>query len=639
MAATLRSDASLATAPVTALADTIAPGSPARPLRDLFLAASWFALAGGLVEVTLLGVKRLVLHHEVRLGPQVVWMTPTADLLLALAVALLLAPFVRRWRSLGSPRVVASVFSFLAVLGVLLVEHWSYPAGIVVLALGAGIQVGRLVGASPGRVRRFALRTLPALAGIVLVLGIGLNAYVRVRERLALAALPAARAGAPNVLLLIWDTVRAADLGLYGYDRPTTPVLQAFAAQGATFDGAIATAPWTLPSHAGMFTGRYPHELSADWTHPLGRRWPTLAEVLDRGGYSTAGFAANTIYASYEFGLDRGFVHYEDYVVSPGQLVLASALLRTITNEHTLRSLVRSDRVIGRKTAADVNRAALTWLDHRRDRRPFFLFLNEFDAHEPYEAPEPFGARFAPLPRPQHWNVDNHTNSAEHQGRWQLTQAEIAAEHNAYDASIAYLDARLGDLLRQLTARRLLDNTIVIVAADHGEEFGRHKVFEHGNSLYVPVLHVPLVVVWPRGVPAGRRVTQHVSLADLPATVLDLADIDPVPFPGRSLARFWDPAAPGRRGEEAIVASEVRRQPGAPAWYPVAHGDLQAVIEDGFHLIRDGDGHDELYDLRTDPWEMRDLASSAAYATARQRLDRRLVPGSASGSGGASGSP
>ncbi len=604
----------------------VASPTPARAdrwLGDLLLAAAWFPLVGGLAEVAVLAAKWFLLHHQVRLGPQIVWMTPLADLALSLAIALPLALAAWRWRALRSQRVPVTVFSFLAVLGVLLTEQWTYPAGVVVLALGAAVQLGRVAGA---RARRFARATLPALAALVLALGLGYNAYASIRERLALARLPAARVGAPNVLLLIWDTVRAADLSLYGFDRPTTPQLQAFAAGGVTFDGAIATAPWTLPSHAGMFTGRYPDELSTGWLRPLDGRWPTLAETLDRHGYSTAGFAANTIYASYEFGLTRGFTHYEDYVVSPGEFVLASSLLRTLTNDRRLRALVGSERVLGRKTAADVNRAVLAWLDQRRDRRPFFLFLNEFDAHEPYLAPAPFGTRFGPLPHLRVWNVHNRTNSAEHQGRWKQTPAEVAAEHNAYDASIAYMDAQLGRLLGQLRARHLLDNTVVIVAADHGEQFGRHGVFEHGNSLYLPVLHVPLVVVWPREVPAGARVAPPVSLADLPATVLDLAQIDDGPFPGRSLARFWNPAAPGRPGEEAVVASAVGRQRGAPAWYPVASGDLHGVVDHGFHLIRHGDGRLELYDLRADPAEEHDLAAQPGYAATLTRLERELVP-------------
>ena len=121
----------------------------------------------------------------------------------------------------------------------------------------------------------------------------------------------------PNVLLIVLDTVRADRLSLYGYRRPTSPTLERLAKRGIRFDEARATAPWTLPSHASMFTGRWPHELDVNWHTPLGTKFPTLAEYLGSRGYATAGFVANVHYCSYEFGLDRGFTHYEDYVLEP----------------------------------------------------------------------------------------------------------------------------------------------------------------------------------------------------------------------------------------------------------------------------------------------------------------------------------
>ena len=122
-------------------------------------------------------------------------------------------------------------------------------------------------------------------------------------------------ANSPNVLLIVLDTVRADHLSLYGYERPTTPNLERLAKRGIRFDNARATAPWTLPSHASMFTGHWPHELGAKWMTPLRGNLPTLAEYLGAHGYATAGFVANVVYCSQETGLARGFTHYEDYVL------------------------------------------------------------------------------------------------------------------------------------------------------------------------------------------------------------------------------------------------------------------------------------------------------------------------------------
>ena len=120
---------------------------------------------------------------------------------------------------------------------------------------------------------------------------------------------------APNVLLIVLDTVRADHLSLYGYRRPTSPTLERLARRGVRFDEARATAPWTLPSHASLFTGRWPHELGVKWLTPWRGNDPTLAEYLGSRGYATAGFVANTLYCSYDSGLGRGFTRYDDYIL------------------------------------------------------------------------------------------------------------------------------------------------------------------------------------------------------------------------------------------------------------------------------------------------------------------------------------
>src|SRR5690606_25192479 len=161
-----------------------------------------------------------------------------------------------------------------------------------------------------------------------------------------------------NVLLLVLDTVRADALStaLAADDESHTPHIAALARRGVVFDGAISTAPWTLPAHGGLFTGRLPQELSSDWLAPLDDRWPTLAEALDAEGYATGGFIANTRYCSAETGLARGFEHYEDYRVSPGDLLLCTALGRRWIASDIPAALGWWDWP-GRKPAAEVNAA------------------------------------------------------------------------------------------------------------------------------------------------------------------------------------------------------------------------------------------------------------------------------------------
>ena len=164
------------------------------------------------------------------------------------------------------------------------------------------------------RWRRWLKLSFPCLLALVLVVAglvFGGDWLKEWRE----ARRPLPPADSPNVLLIVLDTVRADHLSLYGYQRATTPTLERLAKRAIRFDEARATAPWTLASHASMFTGRLPHELAVKWQTPLRTGFPTLAEYLGSQGYATAGFVANTEYCSYDTGLDRGFTHYEDYVI------------------------------------------------------------------------------------------------------------------------------------------------------------------------------------------------------------------------------------------------------------------------------------------------------------------------------------
>ena len=201
----------------------------------------------------------------------------------------------------------------------------------------------------------------------------------------------------PNVLLLVMDTVRADRLSLHGYKRDTTPNLVRLARKGVRFDQARSTAPWTLPSHASMFTGRWPHQTGVSEDRPLDATHPTLAEFLSDRGYLTAGFVGNTYFCNSWFGLGRGFAHYEDFydedlVISITETLRCSALGRCLLRIASLPLGVERRR----KDAAAVNHDFLDWLSEQDKERPFFAFLNFFDAHTPYLLPEGAEPRFGP---------------------------------------------------------------------------------------------------------------------------------------------------------------------------------------------------------------------------------------------------
>jgi arylsulfatase A-like enzyme len=475
------------------------------------------------------------------------------------------------------------------------------------------VQAGRLLSARARGLDRLVRRSLPVplvLLAATVAVCYGRGAWTTSR--------PAPPSGARNVLLVVLDTVRADRLSLYGYSRDTSPNLARLAARGVRFDRALATSPWTAPSHASMFTGRWASDLSVGWSRPLDAACPTLAGYLGGLGYDTAGFVANTTYCSYETGLDRGFARYEDYDVSPRAVVFCSAVV-----QRTLTFVQKHPRLEGdgssgfRKSAGRINADFLGWLSRRGPgARPFFAFLNYYDVHHPYLRP---GDRpsDAGLLR-SWWSLDKR--------RLDARQVERACD--AYDDCIAYLDDQLGRLFGELERRGVLRDTLVVVTADHGEHLGEQHLCGHGVSLYRPELHVPLIVVGPEDlVPSGRVVRAPVSLRDMAATVVDRLGVVPgaSPFPGRSLERAWSGGV--AVAEVEPLRSDIEAAPeddpnlGAS---PSRRGPMTSLVARGLHYIHNGDGREELYDLDGDPGEERDLAPAPDSGVALGRFRHLL---------------
>lgn len=570
-----------------------------------------FGLAAGLGELGFGAVRKFVRKLFLFQPVDTLWMTPTVDAAL-FALAALAWLGVRALRGQPTPqREIVGLGAGLAALTLFLLIPPIHQAASFLMAAGIGVQAGRMRWADHPTIARAARRLVIGAAPVLAALAVGLPASRWIAERRAVSALPAPSAG-PNILLIILDTVRAASLSLYGYERPTTPQLTRWAERGVRFTMAQSTAPWTLPSHASLFTGREAHDLPTDWYVPLDGRFPTLAEVLSARGYLTAGFVANLPYTNRETGLARGFQRYEDYPLSPGQILVSSMLVRAVTLNERLRDLIGTRELVVRKKAGDINHAFLRWLD-RRPERPFFAFLNYYDAHTPFVPPEPFRSSFAPPGEPFHSDLALRTREDE---PWDPSL--IRGARNAYDGAIAALDASLGALFDELDRRGVLDSTVVIVTSDHGEEFAEHGLFAHGNSLYLPALHVPLLVWYP-GAPRGLAVDTPVSIRDVAATIIDLAGAEPGSVAGRSLRRFWAGELPPAEVRDTLY-TEVRHAPKLPAWYPSTKGDLLGVQEGTLRLIRNGDGSFESYDIAVDPWEQDNLIDEAAFADRIARL-------------------
>ncbi|MEO6445546.1 MAG: sulfatase [Gemmatimonadaceae bacterium] len=542
------------------------------------------------------------------------WISPLAYLAWFLPPALVLLLLATRITALRSPRLQGAVVGALASFALLLQVPGLHALAIVALALGVGVQLGRMLGQDVARgMRRARVATL-VLAGALFVAGIPGIVFYRVHQRIQLRGLAVAADDAPNIVLLILDTVRAANLSVYGYARPTSPSLERLAAEGVLFESAMAPAPWTAPSHATMLTGRYPFHLGISYRTPMVDSVRTVAEVLQAKGYATAAFMGNAYYAGRRTGFDRGFARYDDYPFSLWQLFWSSSLsqleisrrivqtVRAGVTRGRLAALLHAEfRIVGenqgdRYTAEELVENFTEWRSGI-GRRPFFAMLNFFDAHSPYESP--LQTRFAG-------------------GRTSL---------DAYDGAIAYSDSMIGRLRAHLQQSGELDNTIFVVVADHGEQFGEHDLNGHGNSLYLELLHVPLLIRAPGRVPGGVRVPEVVSLRDVPATLLDLAGIPGSGIPGYSLAPLWRDSAAALVSPALAEAEHPANQRNA---WPTSYGPMKSVVTAGYHYIRRGDGQERVFRWGEDTTGRGDVTPTehgrAVIDSSRAVLERLLGP-------------
>jgi arylsulfatase A-like enzyme len=400
---------------------------------------------------------------------------------------------------------------------------------------------------------------------------------------LALVAVLAAtgcRKPAPrwNVVVVTFDTTRADHLGCYGNADARTPVVDRLAAEGVLFESAYSSVPLTAPSHATLLTGRFPmaHGVRDNGLFVLGQEQLTLAEILKQRGYRT-GAAVGGFPLLARYGLNQGFDFYDDRLTPSYDSPLAGAPRRRHAFEFEERR------------AARVNEAVFDWLGSGRGE-PFFLWVHYYDPHRPHDPPVPYDQLLA----------------------------------DPYDGEIAYADESLGTLLARLGRDGVLDRTLVVLTADHGEGLGEHRELTHSYLLYESTLHVPLVMRGP-GLPAGRRVSGRVRLVDVAPTVLDALDI-PVPpeMQGRSLEPLMGKgtSAAAERTHYAETLSPRLSQ----NW-----GELRALYEGRWKYIHGP--KPELFDLSADPRELQNLASSRPDQAATMRdalstfLNRNSPPG------------
>jgi len=588
------------------------------PVTRLLAIAVWMGLSYGIFEGTesfILSEIPNALGWDNGNTIQAMMVMPGLYLVAYLLLCVLLLPLTlvirRPWWDVVLVFLLASFSGYLAAKTTGSLVQWT----CAVLGLGVGTAAVRLYRAHQERWSVAVVRRLPVMvAATLLVIG-GAFLAARFAESRELAALPPPDANRPNVLLIVLDTQRADFLSSYGNRRVTTPHLDSLAAGGVLFERAFASSSWTLPSHISLFTGLlgFQHRTEERARRVLQPGPVTLAEQLSREGYATGGFVANLYWTGRQTGLARGFAHYEDYYGTLGDALHRATLIRDF---GTIQQMLGAIDVQGRKRASHINREVLGWLE-RVKGRPFFAFLNYFDVHAPYLPPEPFKGRFGvirPEFRAKRLEIGNQPKRPQTAERW-------AYKVDRYQEMMLYLDDHLGKLFAELKRRGVLDNTIVIVTADHGEHFGEHGgIGEHGASLYTQETWVPLIIRYPERVPAGIRMSAAVSVADIPATITSLAGVRDT-FPGRSLLQ---PAEAAEPAATPIVSEMAKTENDDPKEWPGSQGWVKSLVVYPWHYIRLEKGREDLFNLATDLHDATNLAAVPEHAAVLKDLRTRL---------------
>lgn len=391
----------------------------------------------------------------------------------------------------------------------------------------------------------------------------------------------------PHVILISIDTLRADHLSCYGYGRQTSPTLDGLARDGVRFEHAYAQASWTLPSHMSLLTSQYPHVHGVQRSNEsLGEQGLTLAEVLRASGYQTSAFISWT-YVSRRYGFAQGFDDFAE-LLPPASLI--------------------DDDTSAAFKAEEVTDHVTRWLTGRKGTRPLFLFVHYFDPHINYEPPPPYDSAYDPdydgPARGTYGWLRPYIRGLHSEPR-RIAARELEHIKALYDGEIRYTDASVGALLGTVDRLLGLDNCLVIVTSDHGEELDDHGSMEgHQWTLYEECVRVPLIIRPPRGVRGGRVVRSPVELIDVATTVLEHLRVPrPAEFQGASLSRLLNGGAePDERAVFGLIDRHSRKQFVRLGRYKLIHTEL-AERPRGAPVIP---GY-ELFDLVADPRESSNL--------------------------------
>ncbi|MBS3105479.1 sulfatase [Candidatus Woesearchaeota archaeon] len=412
--------------------------------------------------------------------------------------------------------------------------------------------------------------------------------------------------GSPNILLIVLDTVRADHLTTYGYDLNTTPNLNELAKKSVVFENAVVPSTWSLPSHTSLFTGRYLFNHGTSKKNQfVGEEETLLPEILKDEGFITSGITANT-YIKSRYGIAQGMMSYDErvdffeYENQYTKFDIRSIFIALFSD------IIERSTSFGDRTAKEINGKIFKWLDKNKDQT-FYLFVNYVDLHHPYYFPEEFMYKFTD----KDYDYDLVDNAVEvtAERRYEYVPDEIVDyTTNLYDGGLAYLDYNLGKLFERLGELGLMNNTIVIITADHGEEFYEHGGFLHASTMFEELLHVPLIIYYPEFSP--KRVEERVSLVDIFPTVLDFLDIEYAKdeIDGISLLPLLRGNGNFKRDNFVISEDYGRPEIGEATLRALYDGDWKVIVVN----LSDPDYklNSSLFNLKNDPNESKNLYNS-----------------------------
>ncbi len=423
----------------------------------------------------------------------------------------------------------------------------------------------------------------------------------------------------PNVVLIVLDTTRRDHLGCYGHSGGLTPALDAIAAEGVVYEQAISQSPWTVPSHATMFTGLYPasHGCSNEHHLWLDDEFETLAELLSRAGYQT--LALNSNVYLFQCNLLQGF----------DKSVLLRGPYEELSIHQVALAMGRPERWVD-KGASEGLAELEDWFENERDTKsPFFLFLNLYETHVKYLPP--YAERVEHLPQGVNFleaarvGFDYRPTRMHIQGAIDPPQQQTLRA--LYAAEVRYQDRRLGEVLDYLRQNVDFDNTLVMITADHGENLGESGRWEHLYSINDLLIHVPLVIRYPSHFPAGTRIEGLCELVDLLPTVLREVELsqDAGELPGKSIRPN------GFAAKKAAIAqvwpyylylNKVEPLRGFQRGLSDFITHRKVLRLESMKFIWSSDGRHQLYDVTADPYEAVNLVKTMPELA--QQLQTRL---------------